>query len=144
MRFWLAALAVLALLAGEARAQDPFSATQVGASPGTTACQTVVLVNQTASADLYTSVNTGHICAVSLSASATVTVSLVEGTGSTCGTGTAALIGGTSAAMTLTTAPFNAVAASPWLKMKTAADHLCLIQSGAGTVAGVITLADHS
>lgn len=106
-------------------------------------CTSVLPFSQTASADLHTATGKSYICSIVLISATQQQVSLIEGTGSTCGTGTAALLGGTSASMAVAAnGGFSSVSASPWLKMQTTSDHLCLLQSGVGNVSGTITYVD--
>lgn len=106
-------------------------------------CGNVIAINQTASTDLHTFTNKGHICSIVLVTATAQSVSLVEGTGTTCATGTAALIGGTSASMALATnGGFSAISGIPWLNTQTTADHLCLLQSGSANISGTITYTD--
>lgn len=108
-------------------------------------CPTVLAISQTASTDLKTSSAKLHICSIVLVSASAQSISLVEGTGSTCATGTAALVGATTAANGPALAAnggFTAVAGVPWLRTATTADHLCLLQSGSGNLSGVITLVD--
>ncbi len=110
-----------------------------------TLCTGVIAISQTSSTDLKTATGKLNICSIILVAPDAEVISLVEGTGSTCGTGTAALIGSTTAANGVSLAAnggFSAVSDRAWLKMQTTSDHLCLLQSGTGRVAGVITYAD--
>lgn len=110
-------------------------------------CTNRVAISQTTSTDILTLTNIGYICSIVLVSDTAQFVSLVEGTGSTCGTGGAALLGSTTvgSGMSLAvTGGFVAVAATPWLKMVASADHLCLLQSGSGRIGGVITYQDHS
>jgi hypothetical protein len=107
------------------------------------ACPNVIAVNQTASTDLLTATNKLHICSIILASAAAQNISLVEGSGTTCGTGTVALIGGTTASLALAAnGGFSAIADRAWLTMQTSAHHLCLLQSGSGNVSGVITYKD--
>ena len=107
-------------------------------------CPQSIPISQTGSTDLYTSHNIMHICSVVLMNAGTgQSVSLVEGTGSTCGTGTVALMGGTSASMLFAVSGTLAVAAgTPWLRSHVKGNHLCLLQSGSTNISGVITLTD--
>lgn len=110
-------------------------------------CTGVTAITQTTSTDVKTFTNTGFICSIVLVSDTAQFVAVVEGTGSVCATGGAALLGSTTVGSGLSLAAnggFSAVAATPWLKMITSADHLCVLQSGAGRVGGVITWQDHS
>lgn len=84
-----------------------------------------------------------HICYIFLTSAAADNVGIVEGTGGTCGTGTAGVIGGTTAAngpnfaanggLSLTAGGKTAVAATAGTNVD-----LCLITSAATPLAGVI------
>jgi hypothetical protein len=100
-----------------------------------------VAISQTASAVLLTA-QPGRvvICGLKVVAADAENLSLVEGTGSTCATGTSALDGGTTAA----TGP-NLAAGGGWVEgftgytiapQKTINNDICLLQSGSGRVAG--------
>lgn len=118
----------------------------VAPSPNpSTVCGSVKPINQTASTDLVTSTNKLHICSIVLISATAQNLSLVEGTGSVCATGIAALIGGTTASLAVAAnGGFSAVSERAWLETQTTADHLCLLQSGAGNVSGTITYTDHN
>jgi hypothetical protein len=84
-----------------------------------------------------------YLCSMLIVAADAENVSLVEGTGSTCGTGTLAIVGGTTAA----TGP-NLPAGGGWQGgggagtiAVTGGVDLCLFQSGSGRVAGNLTYA---
>lgn len=72
-------------------------------------------------------------------------VSLVEGSGSTCGTSTAAVIGATTAASGMAFSANGGItegAGSTWIAItKVAGDSLCVFQSGSGVVAGSLKYA---
>jgi hypothetical protein len=103
-------------------------------------CTGVIPINVTGTTDLKTFTNKGAICSIVLVNATAQSVSLSEGTGTNCGTGTAYLLGGSGGTMALATnGGFSSVGGAPWLKMQTAGDHLCLILSGATNVSGVIT-----
>lgn len=109
-------------------------------------CPNNIAINQTASTDLHTMTNFGYICLVKLISTTQQGVTLAEGTGSNCGTGTTYIDGGSGGT--------NQVAANGgWviggaggvaIKMNASGDHLCLIQSGSGNISGIITYADHT
>ncbi len=105
-------------------------------------CTRVAPINITSSATIITGQVSQkiQICSVYIDASAAISLSIVEGTGTNCGTGTAALIGGTSASVTLGQGiNLSLVAAEPWLQTQTFGDNLCVLQSGAGNLSGIIT-----
>lgn len=109
-----------------------------------TTCTKVKAVNQTTSTDLLTAVAKLHICSIVLISASQQNLSLTEGTGSVCATGAAALIGGTTASVAVAAnGGIAPTATAPWLDMQTAADHLCLLQSGVGNVSGIITYVDN-
>ncbi len=120
----------------------------VGLSPNpSTVCTSIKPISQTGSTDLITSTNKLHICAILIVSATAQSVSLVEGTVTTCGTGTAALMGATTAANGMALAAnggFTHTADRPFMVTQTTADHLCLLQSGAGNVSGFISYTDHN
>lgn len=122
------------------------NAETVALSPNpSTVCPNVIPISQTASTDLHTSTNKLHICSFLLVSATAQSVSLVEGTGTTCATGTAALIGGTSASASLAANGGWAMEADrAFLETQTTGDHLCLLQSGSGNVSGEISYVDHN
>ena len=80
------------------------------------------------------------ICGLIVVSAGPQSISLVEGTGTTCDTDTQGLIGSHSASMSLApNAGFAGVASSPWLNTRVASDHLCLFQSGTANVSGTLT-----
>lgn len=111
-------------------------------------CTGTINISQTATTDVHTFTYTGHICAVALVSASAQNVGVDEGTGTTCETNGTALIGVSStAAATPTVAlaansQFTMVSGVPWLPMKNAGDHLCVLQSSSGNVSGTITYVD--
>jgi hypothetical protein len=89
-----------------------------------------------------TSAKKTYICGLTLMAGAADNVALVEGTGGTCGTGTAGVAGGTTAANGFNFAANGGIAwpAGKVAHAVTAGTNvdLCLITSSAGPLAGVI------
>jgi hypothetical protein len=101
-------------------------------------------ISQTANARLIVGgAGKVYLCSVLLVGADAENVSLVEGTGSTCGTGTAAVIGGTTAANGPNLAAnggFQAGGGNGSIAIAaTAGTDVCLFQSGAGRVAGNLT-----
>lgn len=101
-----------------------------------------VAISQTTSTQLFagTASNKTHVCSVTIvqPSASTQTYSLVSGTGSVCATGTAAMIGATTAANGLQQ-PFSAGAGSGTIAKSAAnADNVCLLQSGTDRLTGVI------
>lgn len=122
-------------------AQDP--STAAGSAP----CTSVVAINQTASADVYTSTAKVHVCSLVLFTATAQAISVVEGTGSICATGKAALVGGTTASSTVGLQFFAGqgiapTAGVPFMQSKTTGDHICILQSGTGVVSGFISFSD--
>ena len=111
-------------------------------------CNKVINIAQTATTDVHTFTGYGYICSVILVSATAQNIGIDEGTGTTCETSGTALIGvsSTSAAtaqMALAAnGGFSSVASVSWLRTQTSADHLCVIQSSTGEVAGTITYAD--
>jgi hypothetical protein len=117
-----------------------------GPMPNAGGCTSVIPISQTASTDLHTSSGKTYICAILIVAPDAEVVSLVEGTGSVCATGIAAIIGSTTAANGTSLAAnggYQMSSSSPVFNTQTASDHLCLLQSGSGRVAGFISYNDH-
>lgn len=115
-------------------------------SPIPQACTGNIPISQTASTDLKTGTGKIYICSIKITAGDAENLSLVEGTGTVCATSTVALDGATTAANG------NQIAAnggwaevSPTYMFSTSVtgNHLCLLQSGTGRVAGHITYSDH-
>lgn len=102
-------------------------------------------INITASAQEITGTASKqtYICGFTVVASAADNVALVEGTGTTCGTATAGVIGGTTAATGLNLAANGGVVMGNGgfavAKTATAADNVCLLVSGSAQVSGVVS-----
>jgi hypothetical protein len=105
-----------------------------------------IAISQTANTRLAIGVNGRYrLCSIFVVGADAENLSLVEGTGATCGTSTTAVIGGTTAA-----AGPNLAANGGWVLGNgqatvavevSAGDDLCLFQSGSGRVAGNLTYA---
>lgn len=101
-------------------------------------------VDQTANATIITGVSGKkvYICAVKLYTETAQSVNLYEGTGTACATGVQG-IDGTSSTTPSTLYAANQgltmVSSTPWLVTKTALDNVCVRQSGAGHVSGIVT-----
>jgi len=84
-----------------------------------------------------------YICSINLIVSAADNVALVEGTGTTCGTGTAGMAGGATAATGWNFAANGGLAHGTGhgaiARTATAADNVCLLVSGTAQVSGVIS-----
>jgi hypothetical protein len=109
-------------------------------------CTSSVQINQTTGTDLKTFTNTGYICFVLMVTATTQNLNLVTGTGSVCASGTAGLLGGTTAATGLNLAANGGFSSGtglvPIMKAASSAQHLCLLQSGSGQVSGTILYSD--
>ena len=83
-----------------------------------------------------------YVCSISLVAGAATNVAIVEGTGSVCGTGTAGVLGGSTAATGYNLAANGGIAygsgAGSVAQTATAADALCILVSAANQVSGNI------
>ena len=100
-------------------------------------------INQTSSTDVHTFTGYGYICSIVLISGTQQSISISEGTGSTCATGTAYILGGSGGTMAFAQyGGISSVSGVPWLKLKNSADHLCVLQSSTGNVSGTITFAD--
>lgn len=127
-----------------ALATAPAAVVSISPNPSTV-CTSTKAISQTTSTDLVTSTNKLHICSVVLVSTTAQSFSLTEGTGTTCASGAAAVIGSTTVANGIPAAANSgmvAVSDRAWLRTATTADHLCLLQSSTGLIAGVITYAD--
>jgi hypothetical protein len=85
-----------------------------------------------------------YICSLNLMSSAADSVSVVEGTGSTCGTSTAAVFGGTTAAAGWAMGPNGppiqlGSGRSPVARTVSVGDNLCIFVSSGATLAGSIS-----
>lgn len=112
-------------------------------------CQSVAKattpISQTASTRIVTgtSAKKTYVCSMLAVSSTGDTLNLIEGTGSTCGTGSAAVVGSTTAAngMTFSAGGGFGSGGGGYASLGTAtnADDLCLTQSGSSRVAGYVT-----
>lgn len=157
MRRYLAAFAALALLGiASASAQNvgglsgaSVNLSQVGgttivADPCQANAKTSVAISQTANTKLFSQVSAkkNYICSIMMVGADAENVSLVEGTGSTCGTGTAAIIGGATAAGGPNLAANGGFSLGSGVAAVAAGANnnfdVCLFQSGSGRIAGVL------
>jgi hypothetical protein len=112
-------------------------------------CTSVINIAQTTSTDVHTSTAKLHICSIVLVSATAQSIGIDEGTGTTCETGGTALIGVSSTSSATpqialaANGGFSSVGGIPWLQTTTTADHLCVLQSGSGEVAGTITYSDY-
>lgn len=122
---------------------DP--AVVVALNPTANPCNAVTSsanINLTASGQIIpgTSSKQTYICSVSLIVGAADNVALVEGTGATCGTSTAGMAGGTTAATGWNLAANGGLAfgngSGVVARTATAADNVCLLASSATQVSG--------
>jgi len=80
------------------------------------------------------------VCSIVMIAAAAENLSVVEGSGSACGTGKLSVIGGIGGTMSVAaTGGFSSIAPFPWVSSSLAGNALCLDKSGSGNVSGVIT-----
>lgn len=118
-----------------------------GGTPfGVLACENFTPINTTASVQLLSSgglLQKFRICSFEFVVSAADNVALVEGTGATCGTGTAGVFGGATAATGWNLAVNGQISLGSGLGMVGAtsvnADNLCLLVSSAAQVSGGFT-----
>jgi hypothetical protein len=106
------------------------------------ACPLSINISQTATTQIITGTASQkiHFCAIFLISATAQGWTLEEGTGTTCAASTAYLIGGSGGTVSLAAnGGSSSVAERPWLISKTAADNICLAQSGSGNISGVIT-----
>lgn len=109
-------------------------------------CNSSVAVSSASSVQVITAANANErvvICSMALGSIGGSSFSVVEGTGTTCATGTAAMAGGTTAAtgfgIAANGSPIQVGGGiGPILETKTVGDNVCLIVSGTGPLAGYI------
>lgn len=108
-------------------------------------CPYVVGISQTADTQVVTNPGGAHIhvCTFAIINAGAQTASLVEGTGSTCATGTSNLYGqynsGSGTASFAANGGTNIVSSTVTLPMQKAGDNLCVVQSASNNVSGTIT-----
>jgi hypothetical protein len=110
-------------------------------------CRNSVAVSSASSVQIVTASNSNMIifvCSISLGSIGGSSFSMVEGTGSTCGTNTVAVAGGTTAAAGYGIAANGSPVAvgggiGPVAHTVTRGDNLCLIIAGTGPLAGVVS-----
>jgi hypothetical protein len=105
-------------------------------------CPFVANISSTAAVQLVT--NPGgkfiHVCSFSVIIAGAESISLVEGTGSTCATGTTGLYGGTSASAALAANGGLAMTSDRiTIPMQKAGDNVCLLKSAANNASGILT-----
>jgi hypothetical protein len=102
------------------------------------------IINLTASGQLITGVagKQTWICGINFVTATAQNIALVEGTGSTCGTSTAGMAGGATAATgwnLAINAIYNSGSDNIWdYVTQTTGDNVCLLLSGTGQTSGVI------
>jgi hypothetical protein len=109
-------------------------------------CPSVMAISQTTTTKVVSgsSGKKFYICSIVLVSDTAQFVNVIEGTGTTCGTGGTALLGSTTAGSGMSFAANGGIAmtaGSPFLVTTTATDDLCVTQSGTGRVSGMITYA---
>lgn len=104
-------------------------------------CTSKIGFSQTASARIVLGALNKRVfvCGIVLISATAQSVSLVEGSGTTCIAGIIGVIGGSTASLSLAAnGGFTNTSDRPWL-MSNAGNDLCLLQSGTGNVSGVVT-----
>jgi len=136
-------LLLLAALALPAVAQQPVKI--VPGDPCATATKLSANINLTGSGQVITgtSSKTTYICSIDIVTATAQNIALVEGTGSTCGTSTAGMAGGTTAATGWNFAANGGLTkgagiGTVFVAANAAADNVCLLLSGSGQTSGSI------
>lgn len=118
---------------------------QAWADPCVVNARKVAVINLTASGQLVTALanQTVYVCYLQFSLSALAdNVALVEGTGSTCGTGTAGMAGGATTGTgwnLLANGSVTSGTIGMWaFKTATLGDNVCLLASSAAQISGVM------
>ncbi len=107
--------------------------------------KTVQVINQTADTQLFvgTASSRTYICHFSVVTATLQNLALVSGTGVICGTSVGPVLGGTTAATGWNFVANGGIVLGSGVgtvgKSDTDADNICMLQSGAGQVSGVIT-----
>ena len=104
-------------------------------------CNSQIAISQTANTTVVVGIagQKIYICSILLISATAQSLSLVEGTGTACGTGKVAIIGGTNASISvIDQGGFSAISPFGWLST-VSGNNLCLLQSGTGNISGVIT-----
>lgn len=121
------------------------SVAQQWADPCVTNPRKVQVINLTASGQLVTALanQSVYVCFLQFSLGAVAdNVALVEGTGSTCGTGTVGMAGGATAATgwnLLANGSVTAANSGLWVyRTATVGDNICLLVSSAAQISGVM------
>lgn len=134
---------------------DTGSTTAVTALPATPAgtnnigkldspCNLTLAINQTTSTDILTSTNKIHFCEIKLISASQQGLSVIEGTGTLCASGQGLLEGGATGTMQVAAnGGYSDVSGIPFKTSKVTADHICIIQTGAGNVSGSISYGDY-
>jgi hypothetical protein len=120
---------------------------RVRASPDPCASGTklYVAINQTTSTQLLTGTasNRTYVCAINVVTATAQNIALVNGTGAVCATGTAGMMGGTTAATGWNFAANGGIVAGAGTgavaKSTADAANVCLLQSSTGQVSGTIS-----
>lgn len=112
---------------------------------GITVCDNWTAINQIAGTQLITGVTAKktYICSINLVTATAQNIALVGGTGTTCATTPHAIAGGTTAATGWNLAANGGLTQGTGvgviMQAATAADNVCLLQSGTGQVSGTIS-----
>lgn len=115
-----------------ARGLDPCSGLAKTTTPISVTVDTVIIS--------AVSAKKNYICSILLASAAAEIVSITEGTGTVCGTSTAALAGSTTDANGLSSTGFAAIGGSATVIVgKTTNSDICLMLSGSNRVAGWVT-----
>lgn len=104
-------------------------------------CPFVATISVTANTQLVTNAGNQflHVCTFSVVIAAAESISLVEGTGSTCGTATRGLYGGTAASAAFAANGGVAMVSDRIIvPMQVRGDHLCLLKSAANNASGTL------
>lgn len=117
--------------------------TGVYVDPCQQAGRSVANINLMASGQIISGSNYTFVCSVLLVTATAQNIAFVEGTGTTCGTSTAALAGGATAATGQNWAAsggFTEGTGQAWvMKTATSGDNVCVLLSGTGQTSGNVT-----
>ena len=105
-------------------------------------CENTAAISQATSTQVIagTANTKTYLCTVFVFSGTTQNVSVVEGTGGTCGSNTVGMVGGTSPVIAfVANQGFVIASTGPTLRTAGTATNVCLLQSGAGVLGGTIT-----
>lgn len=131
---------------GATRVRPSLAGNDVANEPCLTGTKAKVAISQATSTQIITGAASKktYVCSIAINGADAENISIVEGTGTLCATGIAAVLGGTTAAAGMNLAANGGITlgngrGTVMMADNAAADNVCILQSGTGRVAGVLT-----